>query len=282
MIALPWAAIFLAAAAVWFRPLRGLALGLLVLGYAAALAEGLLGVEAAGPILLLLAAAAAVSQTRNRLLCYAGHVLFIALALALSLHVLPGFHNPRVIDAERFTPDAVPFTLYLNLDKPLAGFWLLLVLPWIQPPRGLRAVLTAVPTCLVATAMACLVAAASLGLVVWAPKWPDLLWLWVLNNLLLVCLAEEAVFRGYIQGGLARLLNRQPYGEVVALLVSAILFGLAHAAGGWQWVLVGSIAGIGYGVAYRLGGLRASVLVHFGLNLLHISLFTYPSLQLTV
>jgi membrane protease YdiL (CAAX protease family) len=62
-------------------------------------------------------------------------------------------------------------------------------------------------------------------------------------------------------------------------VIAAALFGLAHVSGGWQWVVVGSIAGIGYGLAYRHGGLQASVLAHFGLNAMHFFLFTYPMLQ---
>jgi hypothetical protein len=70
----------------------------------------------------------------------AAHLVFAALAIALSLHLIPGFHNPRVIAPTRFTPDAVPFTMYLNFDKPLVGLWLLWTLPWVAPevPSGAR------------------------------------------------------------------------------------------------------------------------------------------------
>ncbi|GLU33340.1 hypothetical protein Busp01_31820 [Trinickia caryophylli] len=39
------------------------------------------------------------------------------------------------------------------------------------------------------------------------------------------------------------------------------------------------MAGIGYGIAYRFGGLGASVLAHFGLNAAHFFFFTYPMLM---
>jgi hypothetical protein len=38
-------------------------------------------------------------------------------------------------------------------------------------------------------------------------------WMWLLNNLLLVTLVEEALFRGYIQGGLSRCSSNLPYGK---------------------------------------------------------------------
>ena len=43
-----------------------------------------------------------------------------------------------------------------------------------------------------------------------------------------------------------------------------------------QGSLLAGIAGVGYGLAYRYGGLQAAVVTHFGLNLLHFGLFTYP------
>lgn len=125
----------------------------------------------------------------------------------------------------------------------------------------------------------CLVFALGVGLVGWAPKWPESAWLWLANNLLFVCFAEEALFRGYLQGGLSRLLaNRVPAAGTVALVAAALLFGAAHAAGGWQWVALATVAGVGYGLAYRAGGLQAAVLAHVGLNLAHFGLFTYPML----
>lgn len=281
MFAAPWIAIFLAAPATWSSAFRWLALGLLVAGYSAALANGQLGLAAAVPLALLLSAAYAVSRRRKPYLQYIGHALFIALAIALSMHWLPGFHNPRVIGPERFTVDAMPFTMYLNLDKPLIGFWLLLVLPWIQPPHELSTSLKAGVGGMLMTTVACLLIAMLLGLVAWEPKWPSVSWLWLLNNLLLVTFTEEALFRGYLQGGLCHLLKQRPYANGVAICVAAALFGLAHAAGGWQWIVLGSIAGVGYGLAYRFGGLQAAVLAHFGLNMTHFFLYTYPMLQST-
>ncbi|SIO72554.1 hypothetical protein SAMN05444172_8991 [Burkholderia sp. GAS332] len=279
MFALPWVAIFLAVPATWLSAIRWLSLGLLVLGYGAALANGQLGLQAAIPVASLLLAAYAVRSNRNAHVQYIGHALFIVLAIALSMHWLPGFHNPRVIGPERFTLDAAPFTMYLNLDKPLIGFWLLLVLPWIRPQHELRASLISGIGGLLITAAACLAVAVMLGLVTWAPKWPSASWLWLLNNLLLVTFTEEALFRGYLQGGLSRLLKQRSYGDALALCTAALLFGLLHISGGWQWLVMGSVAGIGYGLAYRFGGLQAAVLAHFGLNVLHFFLFTYPMLR---
>lgn len=261
MIALPWTY-----------------LALLSLGYGLALSYGQLGWPAAAPIALLIALGVAVRQPRRPWLRYLGHTAFVVMALALALHWLPGFHNGLGIGPTRFTADAVPFSLYLNLDKPLIGFWLLLACPWIVSRHTLRSSLHATLIALPLCALAALGGAWSLGILHWAPKWPDHTWLWLANNLLLVTVVEEALFRGYIQGGLSRHLKALPHGETLALLLTALLFGIAHVGAGWQWVLLASVAGIGYGLAYRFGGLSAAIATHFGLNLLHFTCFTYPML----
>ncbi len=253
-------------------------LALLSIGYALALIYGQLGLLAAVSIGLLLVAGFAVRQQRNPWARYLGHGLFIVLALGLAMHWLPGFYNGRGIDPQRFSADAVPFSMYLNQDKPLIGFWLLLACPWIIARRPLRLSIYATALALTLTAIAALGGAVLLGIISWAPKWPAQSWLWVLNNLLLVTLVEEALFRGYIQGGLSRRFKQLPYGENLALLLASLLFGLVHVGAGWQWVLLASIAGAGYGLAYRFGGLGAAIATHFGLNLVHFGLFTYPML----
>lgn len=253
-------------------------LALLSIGYGLALANGHLSRYAAISIVLLLVAGYCVKQQKLPLGRFLGHGLFIVLALALALHWLPGFHNGRVIDPQRFTVDAVPFSMYLNLDKPLIGFWLLLACPWIVGRRPWRLSLYATCLALIFSAAFALGGALLLGVIGWAPKWPEQAWIWLFNNLLLVTLVEEALFRGYIQGGLSRCLQHLPYGENLALLLASLLFGLAHAGAGWHWVLLATLAGIGYGLAYRFGRLAAAVFTHLGLNLLHFGLFTYPML----
>lgn len=261
MIALPWTY-----------------LALLSLGYALALFYGQLGSLAAISIALLLIAGFAARQQQVWIGRYLGHGLFIFMVLALAMHWLPGFYNGRGINPHRITDDAAPFALYLNLDKPLIGFWLFLVCPWIVGRRSLRLSVFATAVGLTLSSVLALGGALLLGVISWAPKWPDEAWLWLFNNLLLVTLVEEALFRGYIQGGLSRHLKHLPYGENLALLLASLLFGLAHLAAGWQWVLLATLAGVGYGLAYRFGGLAAAIATHFGLNLLHFGLFTYPML----
>lgn len=261
MLALPW--IYLA---------------LLSFGYGLALVYGHLGWLAGLSVVLLLIAGYAARQHQVRFGRYLGHGLFLFMALALALHWLPGFYNGRGINPQRFTDDAVRYSMYLNLDKPLIGFWLLMVCPWIVGQRSLRLSVYATALGVTLSSVLALGGALVLGVISWAPKWPDQAWLWLFNNLLLVTLVEEALFRGYIQGGLSRQFKHLRHGDYLALVLTALLFGLVHAGAGWNWVLLASLAGVGYGLAYRFGGLGAAIATHFGLNLLHFGLFTYPML----
>lgn len=261
MLALPWTC-----------------LALLSLGYGLALTYGRVGWLALLSVALLIIAGFAARQTHLHFGRHLGHALFVFMALALAMHWLPGFYNGRGIHSQRFTDDAVRFSMYLNLDKPLIGFWLLLVCPWIVRRRSLRISVYATALGLTFSTLLALGGALWLGVIAWAPKWPDQAWLWLLNNLLLVTLVEEALFRGYIQGGLSRQFKHLRYGELWALLLASLLFGLAHIGAGWHWVLLASLAGVGYGLAYRFGGLGAAIATHVGLNLVHFGLFTYPML----
>lgn len=277
MIIAVWVLIFLAALSLLTLRPRGPALGLLGAGYLLALAAGLMDWRAIIPVLLLALAGAAISSGRGGSLRTAGHVAFIAAAMALGFHLLPGFHNLRIVGPVRLSPDAVPYTMYLNLDKPLGGFWVLLVWPALRLHRGVWSWLQGLLVGL-ATAAIALGLAAAAGAVAFEPKWPEFAWIWALNNLLLVVLTEETLFRGYLQEAVTQRLRDQRQGELTAIAVAAALFGLAHVAGGAAYVLVAGLAGLGYGLAYRLGGLQAAVMAHFSLNLVHFSLFTYPML----
>ena len=278
MAALPWIAVFLAAFAAVFQAPRSLTMGLLAIGYGLAFALGQLQVLAVIPLALLVGTGVLLRRNPSpvgRLLCNA---VFVVVAIGLFQHGLPGFHNLKVIDAARFTPDAAPYTMYLNFDKPLIGFWLLLTYPWVQSRKPLSVMaMSAIVACAVTSAV-CLSIAFYAGSIAWAPKWPHLAWLWALNNLLLVAFAEEAFFRGYIQEGITRLMKSRRHAQWFGLLAGAVLFGLAHYQGGAQLVLLAGLSGIGYGLAYRAGGLQSAMLTHFGLNLLQFGLFTYPFL----
>lgn len=111
------------------------------------------------------------------------------------------------------------------------------------------------------------------------PKLPSSLPIWALTNLLFVCLAEEGFFRRFIQKYLCLSLRNFNYGNLIAILITSVLFGLSHFMGGTKYVILATVAGAGYGWIYlRTQRIEASIITHFSLNLVHFLFFTYPAL----
>ncbi|MGH9594745.1 MAG: lysostaphin resistance A-like protein, partial [Bryobacteraceae bacterium] len=85
-----------------------------------------------------------------------------------------------------------------------------------------------------------------------------------LGFLWVVALAEEFVFRGFLQQLLARAWNS----NLAALIVASLLFGAVHLPFGhrfpnWPWVAVATVLGLFCGIAYwRAGSMRASMVTH--------------------
>jgi uncharacterized protein len=111
------------------------------------------------------------------------------------------------------------------------------------------------------------------------PKFAQSFPIWAATNLLFVCLAEEGFFRGFIQKYLCLTLQRVSYGSAIAIILASILFGLSHFMGGTRYVMLATIAGIGYGWIYwRIQRIEAPIISHFSLNLVLFLFFTYPAL----
>jgi len=204
-------------------------------------------------------------------------LLLAAWTLALALHVLPGFHNPLLVDGVRLGADARPFTARLNFDKGAAGLLLLAALGRPEGAMAPRRAFAWTAAGALATAAAALGLATLLGITRPEAKWPGFAPVFLAGNLLFTCVAEEAFFRGLVQQRLARLGGR-PAG-VAAVLVASALFGLAHAAGGAATTGVAAVAGIGYGTVYAATRrLECAIAAHFALNAAHFTLFVYPGI----
>jgi len=224
-----------------------------------------------------------------------GQLLLVAsLLLLLAMHKLPGFQNVLLLDQVQVSQDAIPFTLYANVDKGLAGFVLLVLLwPLSQPSpqplqaaapqdrgsdltlRWLRGWWPLFPLTFLCSEMI----AVAFGFITWDPKLPAYTLTFLAVNLFLTCVAEELFFRGLLQTALQRWLARRAWPLWLAAVVIGLLFGAAHLGGGVPYAITVTVAGIGYGLMYlRSGRIEVAILGHFALNALHFLLFSYPML----
>ncbi len=207
-------------------------------------------------------------------------VLVLVLSLGLASHQLPGFNGFMVLDHVYFTTDALPFSLYLNFDKAVVGIFILGFGPALlsNKQEALLLVEKNWRSALIVILILMIIALV-LDFVRFEPHLSIHIFIWALTNLLFTCVAEEALFRGFIQKKLTLSLKQVKNGQDWALISSALLFGLAHYAGGKKYVFLATIAGLGYGWIYRrTRRIEASILTHFGLNLVQFLFFTYPAL----
>jgi membrane protease YdiL (CAAX protease family) len=274
------AGLFATVPALWLRP-RWVALAAFMVAEIAGFGSGILS----GPAgLWIVGLAMAVWSFRRAAAPASRGLLFVGAAVMaglLAAHAMSGFANPVVLREVVLSPGAMPFTQYVNFDKTMAGV-LVLAIGWFAPLRSAAdwsAMLRRAAPMIGATIAVAMVAALGLGFVRFDPRWTPLFWVWAPINLLLTCFSEEALFRGFLQRELGTALEGRAYAAATAVAVSAIAFGLAHAGGGWRYVLLATLAGTGYALAYqRTARVEASILAHFAVNATHFLLFTYPAL----
>lgn len=277
-----YAFLFLSAISLWFpRRKNGyfwLASFVVAIGFG--LISGAIEPLALVPILLFGSAVYCIQQQKIRLILrIPAGIIVLLLGAAFMMHLVPGFHNVNVLHRVYISKDAIPFSLYLNIDQAVVGIlllgfchqriatgkeWLLLfkqTIPWMLGIIFIVSVLSL-----------------ALHFVQFDAKLPRDFFVWAIANLLIVCLAEEAFFRGFIQHYSARVI-----GHYAAILLAALLFGLRHYPGGIKYMILATIAGIGYGWIYvRTKHIEGSIVTHFGLNVVHILFFTYPALATAV
>jgi uncharacterized protein len=252
----------------------------LLLACVAGLMSGVLDWRAPAGIAVYLALAFGARASRQAWLRIPLLVLTGACALLFALHRLPGFHNPLLADHVQVSAGAIPFTLYANFDKAVAGIVLMGVFcaPIRERAAWLPMLRRTLPV-LLATLVVVLGAGMALGVVRPDVKWTALTPWFLANNLLITCVTEEAFFRGFLLGGMARGMARWRYGTAAAVVVSTVLFGLVHWPGGPLLVVFATLAGLGNAAAYlRSGRIEGAILTHFALNAVHFVAFTYPAL----
>lgn len=213
---------------------------------------------------------------QHRIIRLIVEIFLVACSLALFYHLIPGFNNPLMVVKDKVGPLSSLYSMYYNFDKALVPFLLFVCLPTLfNAGSADRKVGISAWVILVLCVPAVLLLAVLLGGLKIELHMPQWILAFLMANLFFVAMAEEALFRGYLQQRI-----RQWLGTYPALIITAVLFGAAHFAGGMLMMAFATLAGVIYGLAWMWSGrLWVPILFHFGLNLVHLMFFTYPFYQ---
>lgn len=171
--------------------------------------------------------------------------------------------------------------LYVNLSKAIGGY---LVVIWLgmglrhhrSTLVGERSLLSQLVVALVGVGAILFTAFAFYG-VGWKPKIPDGILYFVVVNLLVTVLSEEAFFRLMLQSQIERFFKNKRLGICVGIVIASLLFALAHAGATGLVFFLFLFAGFIYAAVYAwTRSLLASMATHFGVNIAHILLLEYP------
>ena len=207
------------------------------------------------------------------------YVSAVMISVGLLIHKLPGFNNLKHIDGISLTDSSVPYSMWLNFDKPMIGIIILLVSGYslkVKSKDWAKVLKVSLASSFLCLALL-IVPVTYTDILAYDPKLPEITVIWVINMLLFVCFAEEVFFRYFIQGQLAKLLNIK-HGQYVAIVITSICFGLVHLPMGATFASFAFLAGIFYGYSYhKTKSIEASIITHFIVNMTHFILFTYPA-----
>ena len=201
--------------------------------------------------------------------------LIVILPFLMATHMLPGYNNLALFKELQISGDAVNYSMYLNIDKISAGillFWFLFTNEQRQVFK--RVIIKKTLPVFVLTSLL-VFSVASLSLIKIDVKLISIFPIFFLSTILFTSMTEEAYFRGVVQNKLMTI------NASMAILVSALLFALAHfGTGRIDYILVAMLAGFGYAlVYYRTGSVGASIISHGLLNSVHFIFFTFPYLR---
>jgi membrane protease YdiL (CAAX protease family) len=205
----------------------------------------------------------------------------ILAALLFAMHLIPGFNNPILIANINFSDDSSAFTQYANFDKGAAGLILLVFFcNRVKSFSELISMLRRAYSPILITITGVIVTGISIGYIKPDIKLHAFTPIFLTTNLFFTCIAEEAFFRGFLQDRLTKKLSSVRFGGNIAIFISGIVFGAAHFAGGSIYVMLATLAGLGYAYAYAVTQkIEIPILTHFIFNAVHFIGFSYPHIQ---
>ncbi len=205
-------------------------------------------------------------------------ILIAIYAFALMFHILPGFSNYQILNKVYISPNAIPYSMYLNYNSLFVGVILIILNHNIKNTLGDNIKLSIIFGVIfgVISAIILGIIAFSFGFVEWDFKLTQITLIFLIQNLIFTCFYEEVFWRGYIQNSLNLYVNPS-----ISIIITALLFGSIHIIfAGLNFAILAFIAGIAYGACYAVSKrIESSILCHYLVNVFQFIFVTYPILE---
>ncbi|APJ03889.1 CPBP family intramembrane glutamic endopeptidase [Silvanigrella aquatica] len=223
------------------------------------------------------------TSVKNNFLKFALLLVIATFITVVILKIIPESKSIPIFQGVTFSPLSKPFWMSIEIEKSVCGIILTAFLikkskklsDWFQTIKEF-------PLPLITLLLFLLTPALLSHFVKINYKIPSDTYLFIINNLLLTCVAEEAFFRGFLQKNLFDFLSKnlkmKKGADIFAIVLTSVAFGLNHVQGGILYAIFAFFSGIWYGYVYQKSfKIESAILIHFGFNLVHFIFFTYPS-----
>ncbi|WP_412708415.1 CPBP family intramembrane glutamic endopeptidase [Candidatus Rickettsia kedanie] len=167
--------------------------------------------------------------------------------------------------------------MYLNFDKIIPALIIfsvsdLYILEKQEHTNAIRYTSLSLLLCIAIIMVLSLIS----GYALFEAKIPSILPILAINNFFFVCMAEEVFFLGCFTKNITKSFTET---ADFSCYYSIFNIWIVHFQGGLIYIALSTICWFFYGYAYyKTGKILCSMIVHFGLNLCHLLLFTYPAL----
>ena len=208
-------------------------------------------------------------------------IMIFVISWLLASHMVSGFISWQIVNEEQISDGGEKYSLYLNMDKVIAGVGIMIfaLVPLRRSIHIRNMIIKMLPSTMLAISIVAF-AGIVMKVVSFDPKFPDLWITWIIISLLVHCVAEEALFRLFLQGGIQNILSTYKYASVISILISSAAYTAYMFPGSTNFLAAVFVGNLFFGyVYYKTQRVEASILLHFIINLIHFFFFTYPSLS---
>lgn len=209
---------------------------------------------------------------------FGGSLLFVYL-LAMGMNALPGFESFTLVPSQTLGRSTLPFALEYTLAKPFAGLFVFAFIA--QRTESVaefsRVLFSAKGLAYWGLPSMVLIAIALVAGLQWDVKWLPWFALFMLTNLTMTVIQEEAFFKCFLQQPLQAWQGNKLWILVVVALPFALLHTPKPGVNPLAFYGILLLAGAAYAWPYfKTKKLESAIATHWVVNCFHLVFLTYP------